>query len=211
MPRYPQNKARRGSQFHLQRLVNGSRWGLGDAIGVGPLEWRSPLEEDDYAEYRDAAFLHRLGVSEEASLAKFWPRGGPQWDGLAVSTLGEIVLIEAKSHASEMRNNCTAKDPDSICLITTSLEECKRALGAEPSSNWLQGYYQYANRLAHTWFLNESVKLPCILAFVYFIDDTTMQAPLSREGWIAEIALTHNKLGLRSPLPSYVREVFVKV
>lgn len=48
--------------------------------------WLSPLQDDDYAEYRDAEFLHRLGLDELVpSLKQFWPRSGPEWDALSKS------------------------------------------------------------------------------------------------------------------------------
>lgn len=52
-------------------------------MAIRPIEWLSPLRTDDYAEYRDAAFLQKLGLAQHAAaLKEFWPTRGPQWDGL---------------------------------------------------------------------------------------------------------------------------------
>lgn len=60
--RVAQPKGRRGSLKWLQRAVN-LRPDVLRHPAIGAIEWRSPLGEDDYAEYRDAALLHRVGCS----------------------------------------------------------------------------------------------------------------------------------------------------
>jgi len=68
MPRIEQPKASKGSQRWLQILVNRCPHLLNEQIlpqmgGRGArIEWLSPLESDRYAEYRDWAFLERLGL-----------------------------------------------------------------------------------------------------------------------------------------------------
>lgn len=49
MGRIPQQKGIRGSQRWIQHFVNEAPDELNDAIGVGPVEWQSPLGNDDYA------------------------------------------------------------------------------------------------------------------------------------------------------------------
>ena len=56
MPRKPQPPARRGSQKWLQRAVARAP-GLLQPSGLPPLEWCSPLADDEFSEYGDAAFL----------------------------------------------------------------------------------------------------------------------------------------------------------
>ena len=61
--------ANRGSRKWLQVLVNCRPELLNDAIAQRlpelpeDVEWRSPLVEDHYAEYRDQSFLDRLSGS----------------------------------------------------------------------------------------------------------------------------------------------------
>ena len=84
MSRHPQPRGERGSLRWIQEFVN-DRPGVLDSAIVsasgqrikGPIQWRSPLADDDYAEYRDDAFLEKLGIELEARpLAEFWPRRG---------------------------------------------------------------------------------------------------------------------------------------
>jgi hypothetical protein len=80
------------------------------------IDWRSPLQSDDYAEYRDQDFLRRLGILNKIkySLSDFWPNNGPQWDALGISD-DEIILVEAKANISEMvSSGIGAKNPKSI-------------------------------------------------------------------------------------------------
>ena len=83
----------RGSLRWIRQAVNSCPQLLNrKIIGAGELsddlvvEWLSPLAADDYAEYRDQSFLDLAGLQlGEVTLADFWPRRGPQWDGLARS------------------------------------------------------------------------------------------------------------------------------
>lgn len=88
--RAPQAVGSRGSLKWIQRLVNGNPSLLTDAIRTataGPagwnVDWRSPLRDDEWAEYRDEGMLLRLDPPQlTESLSAFWPACGPQWDGL---------------------------------------------------------------------------------------------------------------------------------
>jgi hypothetical protein len=82
--------AARGSQMWLQRLINKVSHLLDSALArelslstTDKISWLSPRADDDHAEYRDDAFLKRLGLELERSpLSAFWPQQGPQWDAL---------------------------------------------------------------------------------------------------------------------------------
>jgi hypothetical protein len=70
--------------------------------GDDPIEWLSPLARDGNAEYFDQAFLDRLGVgSLRVPLTRFWPAGGPRWDGLGRTRSGKLILVEAKAYVEE--------------------------------------------------------------------------------------------------------------
>src|SRR5947209_5497144 len=76
MSRFPQKLCAEGSLRWVQWFVNHAPHVLDEQIGLGPIDWRSPLREDDYAEYRGAAFLERIGmILERRPLESFWPRG----------------------------------------------------------------------------------------------------------------------------------------
>jgi hypothetical protein len=88
--RVPQNQKDKGSQNWLQLLINQKPDMLNallreriPKLSANSIEWLSPLKDDAYAEYSDQAFLDILGIKHlKIPLSNFWPRGGPQWDGL---------------------------------------------------------------------------------------------------------------------------------
>jgi hypothetical protein len=83
--RIKQPDGTRGSLKWVQYLVDKHPASLdrplreaGALSAVNHLTWLSPLRTDDWAEYRDSQFLHKIGqgrLCEE--LTKFWPRLGP--------------------------------------------------------------------------------------------------------------------------------------
>ena len=214
--RVPQRTGTRGSLKWIQRLVTTQPSLLNDAfLAAGaiqkgePIEWVSPVASDDWAEYRDGSFLERVGCGQLLSeLSHFWPPGGPQWDALGRGPRGSVFLIEAKAHVSEMDSNCHAS-PGSRFLIQQSLAQAKTAYGAKPEADWLSGYYQYANRLAHLHFLRRN-GIPAWLGFVYFINDHDMSGPQTSSGWGQDLALVYDHLGLATfgKIPGVV-DVFV--
>lgn len=213
MPRIPQPKGTRGSLRWIQHFVNEAPDALNATIGIGPIEWRSPLAIDDYAEYRDSSFLDLLGIKlPRRSLASFWPSGGPQWDALGRAESGEVVLVEAKAHVGEILTPASRGSEDSLKRIRASLAETATALGALPGSvDWSQRFYQYTNRLAHAYLLNRLNGVRAVLAFLYFIGDSDMNGPQSRREWEAALAVVHEALGLRGRVPPYAKNVFIDV
>jgi len=214
--RVEQPEGTRGSLKWIQRLVARGSAPLEEPLrqagaleSSATLKWLSPLPSDDWAEYRDAAFLDRIGHPElSAALSGFWPQRGPQWDGLALDSAGTVFLIEAKAHPSEMASSCKAGE-SSIGLIRASLEVTKRAFAANEQADWLDGYYQYANRLAHLLFL-ESHCVRARMIFLYFVGDKDMGGPLSVEGWALHIDHVLQHLGLHESPPgvfSLFREI----
>ncbi len=212
MGRFPQPQGAKGSLRWIQHLVNQHADVLNESIGIGPVEWRSPRADDGFAEYRDHAFLERLGlILPKRRLEDFRPSGGPQWDALGVALSGEIVLVEAKAHIAELLSPPTRATGDSAELIRRSLLEAAEGLHASPGLDWSQRFYQYANRLAHAWFLAHVNGVSLRLSFVHFIGDTDMSGPCSRREWEAALAVLHEALGLRGRMPRYVAEVFIDV
>ncbi len=212
MGRFPQPPGDKGSLRWIQYLVNQYPEVLNEAIGAGPVEWRAPLAADDYSEYRDQAFLERLGVVlSKRRLSDFWPSGGPQWDALGCAASGEKVLVEAKAHVPELLSSPTDASPASAEIIRRALSEAAAALGASPGADWSQRFYQYANRLTHAWFLAQVNEVPVRLVFVQFVGDADLDGPLSRREWEAALIVLHEALGLRGRMPRYVAEIFIDV
>jgi hypothetical protein len=185
---------------------------LDAAIGLGALEWLSPLEGDAFSEYSDAAFLDRLGISlDKRALSDFWPHGGPVWDGLARTVGGEPVLVEAKAHVPEMFSSCGAKALGSVAKIRAALDETRGHLGADTRHDWMTGFYQYANRLAHAHLLNELNDVTSHLVFINFYGDADVHGPELPAEWSAATVVLHEALGISGKVPRYVRHVHVDV
>lgn len=207
MARYPQERAHKGSQKWLQDLVNDCPELLDAAIRremseiAAPIEWVSPLADDDFAEYRDGAFLEKLGVSLDCvPLDEFWPPRGPQWDALGKTRGGQIILLEAKAHVDEAISSCQACE-NSRALIRESLESVKSYVGARPSADWMENFYQYGNRLAHLFLLRHLNGIPAFLVNLYFLNAVEMTSPSTIvpktvEEWEDAIANQERILGI---------------
>lgn len=200
--RIPQATGGKGSLRWMQLLTAAPTKPLdraiGEALALPPdvsFSWRSPLLADEYAEYRDRSFLRRLGLAHlEADLATFWPDKGPQWDGLALTTDGKVVLVEAKAHIAELVSSCAA-GATSRRTINSALEDAKRHFGASVTADWATGFYQYANRLAHLYFLRQR-GVDAHVVFVYFTNDREMKGPLSQAEWRPVLDHCYRALGL---------------
>lgn len=217
MSRYPQPAGERGSLKWIQSFVNECPQKLGSAIATAsegriraPINWLSPLENDDFAEYRDDAFLKRLGVEpSERELRDFWPRRGPQWDALANDDAGAPILVEAKANIPEIISSPTAAGTASKQRIDAALDEVASHLGVESTCDWSGTFYQYANRLAHLYFLHEVNSVDSWLIFVYFIGDSEVEGPKSEAEWKAGLEVLHGALGLTKGPPLLNRKVDV--
>jgi hypothetical protein len=214
--RVPQPVGEKGSLRWIQAIAKPESIisnAIHSALDLPPsvvIDWRSPRADDEYAEYRDADFLAVLGLDRlRSDLESFWPERGPQWDALGIAADGKVILVEAKAHASELASTCAA-GPSSRDRITRALDAAKQHYGAPASRDWLQGYYQFANRLAHLQFLRDR-GVDAHLVFVYFLGDADMRGPDSKEAWARAIDDCHTALGIpgERKLPG-VHEVFVQ-
>lgn len=186
--------ARRGSQKWLQIAVNRRPEILRHAL-TGPVEWVSPLADDGYREYRDTAFLDRLGLSRLApELAAFWPVRGPVWDALGKAG-DRVVLVEAKAHLGEFFSPPSRATPDSRARIEAAFAEVRTALGVTAGAPWTDCFYQYANRLAHLHFLRRQ-GIEAVLLLVDFVNDADMGGPTRAAEWRAAYRAADYVLGL---------------
>ena len=210
----------RGSLKWMQRSVAEGWPDLVDPIlaalpGAKRLDWVSPLQDDKFAEYRDEAWLARIGRSDlAASLAEFWPKLGPQWDALAVTDAGHVVLVEAKAHIGEFCSPPSQASPASMARIVGSLTAVAADLGvaADNRADWSRHFYQYANRLAHLhWLRGQGVDAK--LALVGFVHDDDMPGRTTKEAWEAAYLLADSILGLhkRHPLRPHLIHVHPEV
>jgi hypothetical protein len=77
-----------------------------------------------------------------------------------------------------------------------------------PGYDWSKQFYQYANRLAHAYWLERLNGIPTRLVFLYFIGDTDVGGPMSREEWESAAHTVHQALGLVT-MPPFVVNAFV--
>jgi hypothetical protein len=181
------------------------------------VQWVSPPAEDSFNEYQDAEFLEKLELNQHSpKLKDFWPPGGPCWDALGIvrgiNPQG-AVLIEAKSHISEMQSTCRARGT-SRQKTEKSLALTARSLGVEVSSSWTDSYYQLANRYAHLYFLREVAEIPAWLVNVYFIDDQSIEhvepPPRSADEWREKLRQLRGKMGLGTKSVRYTADLFME-
>lgn len=219
MGRFTQPPGKRGSLRWIQQAVD-QKWAsleqpvLNMLPSARSIRWQSPLLTDCYAEYRDGAFLDRIGLSDhKQALAEFWPAGGPQWDALGVTDQGQVLLVEAKAHIAEMCSSGTAAGPESRAKIAERLNACAGALGASRHrAPWTDHFYQLANRYAHLHFLRGR-GVNAYLVFVNFLNDRDMGGPSVEEAWNAAYEVAHRVMGLgtRHRLSPFIVEVFPDV
>ena len=219
--RVVQKRGEKGSLKWIQKVVNQHSDYLNrpvrEACALDPdetIEWVSPREEDDYAEYRDAAFLDRLGVElARRPLNGFWPNLGPQWDALGRTSGGTVLLVEAKANILEVVSPaCKASEP-SKRQIQQSLRETQEFLKVDLNIDWSGKLYQYANRLAHLYLLRHLNQTPAYLMFVYFVQAADVKGPGTIAEWEAALSVVRGVLGIgeHHRLSRFVFEVFIPV
>lgn len=206
--RVEQPEGTRGSLKWIQRAVAQSSHALILPI-LGPVTWLSPLREDSFAEYRDGSFLCRLGLDHLVpALEDFWPRRGPQWDALGLAGL-RVVLVEAKARLPEFVTPATQANATSRAKIETAFAQVKQDLGVDEHHDWTQDYYQYANRMAHLWWLRRQ-GVEAHLLFVDFLNDEDVGGPSAPDNWREAYAVADARLGLSSthPLSACIHHVY---
>ena len=162
--------------------------------------------------------------------SSFWPRprkgvGKQQcWDAVAKRLLGaqeEWILVEAKAHEGELRGKgCQAKGASRSLIENTLLNTMSTlAVPTQFKDAWLGPYYQYANRLAALYFLQQQ-GISARLVNVYFTKEVHRgwACPQNASGWDKALDDLYTALGLHSRksahsagLLSKVHEVFLPV
>ena len=153
---------------------------------------------DDRAEYRDKAFLERVGLERlSGELEAFWPKRGPQWDALAVTDRNDVLLVEAKAHIRELCSSGSSAGPVSRARLVDALTQTAASLGATRRAPWQDTFYQLANRLAHLDFLRAQ-GVSTWLVLVNFVGDKEVGGPSTRNEWEAAYTVAHYAMGLPS-------------
>lgn len=175
--------------------------------------WVSPIEQDDFAEYQDNDFLLQVGLAPaEIKLNNFWPVRGPQWDALAKTTDGHVILVEAKANIPELVSPATSAGDASKAMIKKSLNETKAFLNVTNDIDWSGKFYQYTNRIAHLYYLREIRKKQTFLVNLYFIGDTSVSGPKTQQEWDGALKVLHTYLGLsQHKLKKYMADIFIDI
>jgi len=220
MTRIKQKSDGHGSLKNIQLLINKNQNLIDNIIKNEFAEltkdiiyWKSPIEHDDFAEYRDNDFIERLGLDRKTiQLDKFWPTRGPQWDAFAATKEGNIILVEAKANIPEIVSPATNAGEISKKLINESLNKTKVYLGINNDIDWSGKFYQYTNRLAHLYFFRVIHNKPTYLLNIYFIGDKSVSGPETIQEWKGALQVLYSYLGIsRHKLSKYMADIFIDI
>lgn len=198
-----------GSEWHLLRFMGRHRRLLDrrilDVVGGDSIDW---LEFGFHlskpwldAEIKGLDFLH---AEHPARIAwkEWWPqgRGIHNWDAVGKVRFGHVeewLLVEAKAHLAELRSDCGATSLASRLEIERAFAETKKALSVPEERDWLHGYYQFCNRVAALYFLNEH-NAPARLLSIYFLGDRPLDRtfPQDEAGWREALRAQEEHVGL---------------
>lgn len=209
--------ARAGSQRWLQigvdrkpELLQSALRRAGALERRETLEWATPRAEDNFREFRDQEALRRAGLSPATPLSAFWPARGPVWDAIGRTSMDAAVFVEAKAHIAEAASPGTTATAASKAKIEAVLGAARRYYGPRSRASWTGLFYQYANRLAHQFFLARVNGLPARLVFLYFLNADDVDGPISEEEWRGASRLIHAALGIPKDLTRFgVYDAFV--
>lgn len=218
MTRIIQPSDGKGSLKDIQILINKNQSLIDKTVKENFVEladenivWKSPIENDGFAEYRDNEFIERLGLDQNViQLNDFWPKKGAQWDALATTSAGKLILVEAKANIPELVTPGTGARDISKKLIDKSLCETKEYLGIKNEVDWSGKFYQYTNRLAHLYFLRVKCNQQAYLINIYFTNDETVSGPKTKVEWEGALKVLYSFLGLnKHKLSNYIADIFI--
>jgi len=221
-----------GSECHLLRWMGRHRNALDRAIlreiggDYSSISWLD-FNFDSKASWPDAELkgLEFLKDNEflQSEWKKFWPTQGgvPNWDAVGwlidMSGKREVLLVEAKAHAEELKSDCQAISAKSKEKIDAAFKEVKNELDIACDNDWKKEYYQFANRLATLYFL-EKHGVAAHLVFIYFMGDKFPKknkfiCPVSEDMWASALREQYNYLGLGNghKLQKKVSTLFLRV
>ena len=216
-----------GSEWHLLRYLGRHRDDLDGRviaeIAATSVRWRDFLFDPEKPRLdREWEGLDFLPERHPALLAwaQHWPQSGTQqnWDAVGrakIDGTDEWLLVEAKAHLGELTSRCGAKESGGLPKIRKALENLKRSLGAADDRDWLNGYYQFANRLAVLDFLTQN-GIPARLLFIYFLGDKRdgdVRCPKCSEEWQETLSHQDQWLGLKADhrLAKRIHKIFLPV
>lgn len=217
-----------GSEFHLLRFLGRHREyfdaRVKQATGARSVNWLDCLFKPEPNPPTWDSEWRRLDFLPESSAArklwkKFWPTKGQQhnWDAVGrilIEDRREWLLVEAKAHLAELETSCGASENGGRPKIERALNQTAKEIGIQKCSDWLEGYYQYANRIAALNFMIQNGELGRLL-YVYFCGDRfpEKECPENEVGWSVALAQQDEHLGLSNghTLADRMHKIFVPV
>ncbi|MGH4139449.1 hypothetical protein [Clostridium sp.] len=211
-----------GSRLYLQEYIVNAKEKLSELIiaaspsllsfigSKSEIEWKSPLKKpeklgkEEFYEYRDD-FLEVFYLDDEVNLSKakeklreFWPKNGPQWDGLAIvnDIKGQkgLLLVEAKAHIDETKSDIKAVSTESIDKIKKAITVTQECYGIE-TTDWTKHYYQLGNRLAFLYFMNEVLNIPTWFVLINFTEGDYKTTGI--EKWLGHYHRIYGAMGIK--------------
>lgn len=209
-----------GSEFQLLRFLGHHRNDLDKMIkeqaGIDkniPIEWfdfnygdrDKKIVADN--ELQGFSFLTDDDTNKVVNLPIF-TKTWQHWD--AVFKAGNTYyIIEAKAYANELKSTDNGHGGKSRDEILTLMQKTLEKINVVPDEKWFGNYYQFANRLTTTMFLNKhgiKTKLICL----FFIDGYPAKRDITQEDFQNAIKKELEELGLTNvDLSKYVVNVFI--
>ena len=194
-----------------------------DETGGQYIEWLD-YPFDRSRTWRDGEWkgLDFLDLDNPARMAwqKAWPQRGnpPNWDAIGrvtVDGIKEWLLVEAKANTEELHSSCQASEAGGRPLILQALTATQARLGVAAERDWLERYYQFANRVFVLDLLLGS-KVPARLLNIYFtgdLGDERRSCPADIRGWDQALASLKAHIGLprTHALEGRMHEIFLSV
>ena len=214
-----------GSEWHLLRFLGRHREFLDSKViektGGLKIDWLDfAFSKESVANDQELTGIEFIDAQPVIDAWRgFWPSTGSaqNWDAVGILSAGgarEWLLVEAKAHLGEIASSCGASAKGGLEKIEKALKETKHALGVSANADWLNGYYQYANRLACLHFLCSN-GIRARLVMIYFVGDERKsgECPTSNDGWSEALRSQDSKLGLQAGhyLEERVHKVFINV
>ena len=217
-----------GSECQLLRYLGRHREVLDTAVmrttGAQSISWIDyPYEPS--SPWKDGEWKGLDFLPEDSGARKAWPNFWPtsgnaqNWDAIGKISVGnreEWLLVEAKAHTGEIKSSCAASEQGGLLKIKTALGTVKADLGVSIDRDWLNEYYQFANRIAALWHMRQYDE-PGRLLFIYFTGDSfpsgNVDCPGGPAGWASALAKQEQHLGVLEghPFQNYVHKIFLPV
>ena len=232
----PKMKLYNGSEYHLLRFLGRHRNYLNSLILSSTninLELDYDMEWLDFGYIKDTVFdkeptgieflTHgdtKIYENVKKKWIQYWPQTGnsQNWDGVIYlhplvpksKKIEKWVVIEAKARLEELQSK-TGAGKESRKIIEKAFKETKDYFGIQTKNNWLENYYQLANRLAFLHFMQLN-NVDVTLLNIYFINgwsNDLKKNVTSKKVWEKKIKEEYDYLGINQKAKNCIQELFV--